>query len=31
MDTCYNMTAEFIHNAATFAPDGENFYCFPYL
>ncbi|KAK3944291.1 hypothetical protein QBC46DRAFT_404548 [Diplogelasinospora grovesii] len=31
MDTCYNMTAPYYQNAATFAPDGEAFYCYPYM
>ena len=31
MDTCYNLTSPFHGNAATFAPDGEAFYCYPYV
>ena len=31
LDACHNLTSEFSGNAATFAPDGEDFYCFPYL
>lgn len=29
--TCTNLTAPFLENAATFAPDGEEQYCYPYL
>lgn len=28
---CYNMTAEFFQDAATFAPDSDVFYCYPYI
>ncbi|KAJ9152153.1 hypothetical protein NKR23_g2907 [Pleurostoma richardsiae] len=31
VDTCINMTAPYYQNAATFAPDGEEFYCYPYI
>ncbi|KAH8895137.1 hypothetical protein GQ53DRAFT_804699 [Thozetella sp. PMI_491] len=31
MNTCYNLDADFKQNAATFAPDGEGFQCFPRL
>lgn len=31
LDRCYNMTATYMQNAATFAPDGEEFYCYPYI
>lgn len=31
LDTCHNLTAPWSGNAATFAPDGEEFYCYPYL
>ncbi|KAH7038193.1 uncharacterized protein B0I36DRAFT_237714 [Microdochium trichocladiopsis] len=29
LDMCHDMPPGFIKNAATFAPDGEAFYCFP--
>jgi len=31
METCYNMTTGFYQNASTFAPDGDDFYCYPYI
>lgn len=31
MGTCTNLSATYENNAATFAPDGEQFYCYPYL
>ncbi|SPQ26060.1 f6256023-dea7-4ad9-b616-15c82cfef3ce [Thermothielavioides terrestris] len=31
LETCYNLPPALIHNAATFAPDGEAFFCYPYL
>ncbi|POS77520.1 hypothetical protein DHEL01_v204098 [Diaporthe helianthi] len=31
VNTCYNMTSEFVRNADTFVPDNDEFYCFPYL
>ncbi|KAK3692438.1 hypothetical protein B0T22DRAFT_447278 [Podospora appendiculata] len=31
LDTCYNVTAPYYKNASTFAPDGDNFYCYPYM
>lgn len=27
--TCYDMPTGYYENAATFAPDGEPFYCYP--
>lgn len=29
-ETCYDMPPAFRGNVATFAPDGEGFYCYPY-
>ncbi|KAK3301569.1 uncharacterized protein B0T15DRAFT_316353 [Chaetomium strumarium] len=31
LEKCYNLPAGLINNAATFAPDGEAFYCYPYI
>ncbi|EOO04091.1 hypothetical protein UCRPA7_377 [Phaeoacremonium minimum UCRPA7] len=31
LETCVNVTAPFYQNAATFAPDGEEFFCYPYI
>ncbi|KAK3900912.1 hypothetical protein C8A05DRAFT_16842 [Staphylotrichum tortipilum] len=31
LDTCYNLPPALINNAATFAPDGEAFFCNPYI
>ncbi|KUI64878.1 hypothetical protein VM1G_00316 [Cytospora mali] len=31
INQCYNVSAPFYQNAATFAPDGEEFYCYPYI
>ncbi|KAG7290279.1 hypothetical protein NEMBOFW57_000278 [Staphylotrichum longicolle] len=31
LDTCYDLPPALINNAATFAPDGEAFYCNPYM
>ncbi|KAJ0109216.1 hypothetical protein J7T55_009547 [Diaporthe amygdali] len=31
LDSCHNMTSQFSNNAATFAPDDDDFHCFPYL
>lgn len=31
LDACHNLTAPYAGDAATFAPDGEDFYCYPYL
>ncbi|ROW04645.1 hypothetical protein VPNG_07427 [Cytospora leucostoma] len=31
LDTCHNLTAAYYRDAATFAPDGEEFYCYPYI
>lgn len=31
LDTCTNLTTPYYQHAATFAPDGEAFYCYPYL
>ncbi|KAK3333563.1 hypothetical protein B0T19DRAFT_129391 [Cercophora scortea] len=31
LDTCYNLTAPYYRNASTFAPDGDGFYCYPYI
>jgi hypothetical protein len=31
LDTCYDLPPELINNAATFAPDGEAFFCNPYM
>lgn len=28
---CTDLTAPYLQNASTFAPDGEEFYCYPYL
>ncbi|KAF3769822.1 hypothetical protein M406DRAFT_320071 [Cryphonectria parasitica EP155] len=28
---CTNLTAPYYQNTSTFAPDGEEFYCYPYL
>ncbi len=28
---CVDLAAPFLRNSATFAPDGENFYCEPYI
>ncbi|KAI0128905.1 hypothetical protein BJ170DRAFT_594726 [Xylariales sp. AK1849] len=29
MDECHDLPADLSGNAATFAPDGDNFYCYP--
>ncbi|KAG8161768.1 hypothetical protein KVR01_008755 [Diaporthe batatas] len=31
LDTCYNLTGEFVRNTVTFVPDNDKFYCLPYL
>ena len=31
METCHELAAPFWQNTSTFAPDGEAFYCYPYL
>lgn len=31
LETCVDLAAPWRANAATFAPDGEPFYCYPYL
>lgn len=31
LDTCYNLTGPYYRDAATFAPDGDEFYCYPYM
>ncbi|KAK2073885.1 hypothetical protein P8C59_008129 [Phyllachora maydis] len=30
MDKCVNVTTALYHKVVTFAPDGEEFYCYPY-
>lgn len=31
LETCYNLPPALINNAATFAPDDEAFFCYPYM
>ena len=31
METCYDLKKPFYQNSDTFAPDGDEFYCYPYL
>ncbi|KAK0723102.1 hypothetical protein B0T26DRAFT_249355 [Lasiosphaeria miniovina] len=31
LDTCYNLPQQLKRNAATFVPDADKFYCYPYL
>ncbi|KAI0527756.1 hypothetical protein F5B22DRAFT_2990 [Xylaria bambusicola] len=29
LDECHDVSADFYHNTRTFAPDGDDFYCWP--
>ncbi|KAI3393330.1 hypothetical protein diail_4463 [Diaporthe ilicicola] len=31
LGACHNMTSQYSNDAATFAPDDDDFYCYPYL
>ena len=31
LETCHDLPPTLVNNAATFAPDGDGFYCYPYL